>query len=88
MYDTIIVGKGPAGISAAIYLKRAGYSPLVIGKDGGNIIKNTKIQNYYGIEEITGEELFLRYINCCPIATDFVYIFLKPSPKVSKLITL
>lgn len=63
MYDTIIVGKGPAGISAAIYLKRAGYNPLVIGKDGGNIIKNTKIQNYYGIEEITGEELFLRGIN-------------------------
>ena len=31
IYDSIIIGKGPAGISAAIYLKRYGYNPLVIG---------------------------------------------------------
>ena len=62
MYDSIIVGKGPAGITAAIYLKRAGYNCVVIGKDGGNLIKNSKIQNYYGIEEITGEELLLKGI--------------------------
>ena len=62
MYDSIIVGKGPAGITAAIYLKRAGYNCIVIGKDGGNLIKNSKIQNYYGIEEITGEELLLKGI--------------------------
>lgn len=62
MYDCVIIGKGPAGITSAIYLKRAGFNCLVIGKDGGNLAKNGKIQNYYGIEEITGEELLLKGI--------------------------
>lgn len=62
MYDSVIVGKGPAGITAAIYLKRARFNCLVIGKDGGNLEKNTKIQNYYGIEEITGKELLIKGI--------------------------
>lgn len=62
MYDSVIIGKGPAGITAAIYLKRAGFNCLVIGKDGGNLEKNSKIQNYYGIEEITGKELLLKGI--------------------------
>ncbi len=34
MYDAIVIGKGPSGISAAIYIKRAGKEVLVIGKDG------------------------------------------------------
>lgn len=62
MYDSVIIGKGPAGITAAIYLKRAGFNCLVIGKDGGNLEKNGKIQNYYGIDEITGKELLLKGI--------------------------
>lgn len=62
MYDCIIVGKGPAGISASLYIKRAGFNPLVIGKDGGNIVKNGKIQNYYGIKEISGEKLLIKGI--------------------------
>lgn len=62
MYDSVIVGKGPAGITAAIYLKRAGFNCLVIGKDGGNLEKNGKIQNYYGIEEITGKKLLIKGI--------------------------
>jgi thioredoxin reductase (NADPH) len=51
MYDTIIIGKGPAGITCAIYLKRAGVNPLVIGKDGGALAKSEKIENYYGFAE-------------------------------------
>ncbi len=62
MYDCIIIGKGPAGISSALYIKRAGFNCLVIGKDGGNLVKNELIQNYYGIEEISGEELLLKGI--------------------------
>lgn len=62
MYDCIIIGKGPAGISASLYIKRAGFNCLVIGKDGGNIVKNGIIQNYYGIGEITGEELLIKGI--------------------------
>lgn len=54
MYDTVIIGKGPAGISAAIYLKRAGLNVLVIGKDGGSLENAGMIENYYGFEEALG----------------------------------
>lgn len=58
MYDCIIIGKGPAGISAAIYLKRANLNVLVIGKDGGALEKTKKIDNYYGfVNTISGTEL-------------------------------
>ena len=61
MKDLIIIGKGPAGISAAIYAKRAKLDVLVIGKDMGALEKAHLIGNYYGIgEEISGEELFNR----------------------------
>ena len=57
IYDCIIIGKGPAGITSAIYLKRYGYQPLVIAKDGGALEKVKDIENYYGIPHITGPEL-------------------------------
>ena len=63
IYDSIIIGKGPAGISAAIYLKRYGHNPLVIGKDGGALEKAHLIENYYGIESITGNDLIESGIN-------------------------
>lgn len=62
-YDAIIIGKGPAGISSALYLKRAGLQVLVIGKDGGALEKTEKIDNYYGFEEtISGKELLKKGI--------------------------
>ena len=57
MYDVIVIGNGPAGVTAAIYTKRANLNTLVIGKDGGSLEKAEKIQNYYGFENITGKEL-------------------------------
>lgn len=58
IYDAIIIGKGPAGISASIYLKRANRNILVIGKDGGALEKTKAIDNYYGFSNtITGKEL-------------------------------
>lgn len=57
LYDAIVVGNGPCGISCAIYLKRYGYQVLVIGKDGGALEKAHWIENYYGIPKITGKEL-------------------------------
>ncbi len=58
VYDSIIIGKGPAGISASIYLKRANCNVLVIGKDGGALEKTSAIDNYYGFSNtITGKEL-------------------------------
>lgn len=57
MYDVIVCGKGPAGIQAAVYIKRANLNVLVIGKDGGALAKTDKIANYYGFEFITGPDL-------------------------------
>lgn len=58
MRDAIVIGKGPAGISAAIYLKRAGIDVLVIGKGYGALENSDKIENFYGFEEpISGKEL-------------------------------
>lgn len=57
IYDSIIIGKGPAGITAAIYLKRYGYHPIILAKDGGALEKVKDIENYYGFSHITGPEL-------------------------------
>ncbi len=61
MKDCIIIGKGPAGLSAALYIHRAGYTPLVIGKDSGALGQSHRIENYFGLETpISGDELFRR----------------------------
>ncbi|GAE88690.1 thioredoxin reductase [Acetivibrio straminisolvens JCM 21531] len=58
MYDVIIIGKGPAGISASLYTVRANLKTLVIGKGDSALIKAEKIENYYGFSEvISGEKL-------------------------------
>lgn len=58
MYDVIIVGAGPAGISASLYLKRANLNVLVIFKGRGALEKASTIENYYGLKEpISGKEL-------------------------------
>ena len=56
MYDIIIVGAGPAGLSAAIYGVRAGKSVLVLEADsyGGQIINTPEIENYPAIKHISG----------------------------------
>lgn len=48
MKNLIIVGQGPAGISAALYAVRGGADVTVIAKDGGALMKADKIENYYG----------------------------------------
>ncbi|MCK5758090.1 MAG: NAD(P)/FAD-dependent oxidoreductase [Clostridiales bacterium] len=58
MYDTIIIGGGPAGISASLYTVRAGLSTLIIAKGWGSLEKAEKVQNYYGLgSDLTGKEL-------------------------------
>lgn len=58
MYDAIIIGSGPAGISAGIYLKRAKKNILIISNGKSALDKANKIENYYGIESISGKELY------------------------------
>lgn len=58
-YDVIVVGSGPAGITSAIYLKRANINVCVMEKSapGGQLNKSSTIENYPGFEKITGPEL-------------------------------
>ena len=56
-FDALIIGKGPAGIQAAIYLKRANMNTIVIGKDLGATEKSVAVENYFGIPSLTGKEL-------------------------------
>ncbi len=58
IYDVIIVGEGPAGISASLYTKRANLETLILAKEEGTLQKVGKIENYYGLEkETSGKEL-------------------------------
>lgn len=59
MYDTIIIGAGPAGITAGIYAKRGNLETLIIHNCESALQKATKIENYYGfIDGITGDKLY------------------------------
>lgn len=60
IYDALIIGRGPAGISCAIYTVRANLKTLVIGRFGSALIKADKVENYYGFENpIGGKELLI-----------------------------
>ena len=57
----VIVGTGPAGVSAALYARRGGADVTVVAKDGGALSAADRIENYYGFEEpISGAELLHR----------------------------
>ena len=63
--NAVIVGAGPAGMAAAIYLKRAGLTPLVLEKDSpGGLLRNANlVENYPGFTSgIRGEELAARFV--------------------------
>ncbi len=59
MYDCIVIGGGPAGLTAAIYLKRACKSVMVLEKEifGGQITKASLVENYPGCPKVSGMEL-------------------------------
>lgn len=64
MYDLIIVGAGPAGMSAAIYAVRAGMSLLVIEKNpmcGGQVLNTYEVDNYLGLPGINGYDLGMKF---------------------------
>ena len=65
MYDTIIIGGGPAGLTSAIYLRRANKKVLVLEANvcGGQIVNAKDVQNYPGFNSISGYELSEKMMN-------------------------
>ncbi|MDR1927260.1 MAG: NAD(P)/FAD-dependent oxidoreductase [Oscillospiraceae bacterium] len=56
--NALIIGFGPAGCSAALYLRRAGLSVALVGKDSGALERAEKIENYFGLPQpMSGKEL-------------------------------
>lgn len=64
MYDLIIIGSGPAGLSAAIYGKRAGLDVLVLEKNpmsGGQVLNTYEVDNYLGMPMMNGFEMGMKF---------------------------
>jgi thioredoxin reductase (NADPH) len=59
LFDIIVIGGGPAGLTAAVYARRAGKSVLVLEKDalGGQITWSPKVENYPAVPSVSGMDL-------------------------------
>lgn len=64
MYDLVIIGSGPAGLSAAVYAKRAGLDALVLEKSamsGGQVLTTYEVDNYLGMQGMNGFDLGMKF---------------------------
>lgn len=64
MYDLVIIGSGPAGLSAAVYAKRAGLDTVVLEKDpmsGGQVLTTYEVDNYLGMPGINGFDMGMQF---------------------------
>jgi alkyl hydroperoxide reductase subunit F len=62
VYDLIVIGGGPGGMSSAMYAKRKGLNvAIVAGNIGGQVSDTSSVENYLGFESITGEDLVKQF---------------------------
>ena len=65
MYDILILGAGPAGLSAAVAARQKNRSVLVISNpiEGNPLYRSERVDNYLGLPGVTGRELLETYVN-------------------------
>lgn len=64
MYDLVIIGSGPAGLSAAVYGKRAGLNLLIIEEkpmSGGQVLNTSEVDNYLGMPGVNGFDMGMKF---------------------------
>ena len=75
-FDVIIIGAGPAGMTAAVYATRAGLKTAILelGAPGGKMVKTYEIQNWPGIKEISGADLAMQmFDHCTSLGAEYLY---------------
>ena len=58
IYDSIVIGAGPAGVQAGLYIGRANKSVMILHDLTGSLVKAEKIENYYGVGSMSGKNLY------------------------------
>ena len=80
MFDTVIIGAGPAGMSAAVYAKRAGLNALLLDESpvyGGQVLSTYEVDNYLGIPGVSGmdlSEMFTKHVNSTEIEKKTAFV--------------
>jgi len=60
MYDTVIIGRGPAGLSASLYTVRSNLKTLIVGKNDSALRKAQRVDNYFGFSNVVSGEFLLQ----------------------------